>query len=113
MIKEQREILIMEKFNGPIATTQRDFYNHLNDYLDRVTDGNQTVLVTRPNQRAAAVISQDQLNTLLEAVPAKEDSLEYTVARDKLINMHVLPDDPVVEPAADYWNSFKPKDKLK
>ena len=103
----------MEKFNMPIATTQSDSRNHLNDYLDRVTDENQTVLVTRSNQRAAAVISQDQLTTLLEAVHAKEDSLEYAVARDKLIGMHVLPDDPVVEPTADYWNSFEPNTKLK
>lgn len=113
MIKEQRGILIMEKFNVPIATTQSDFCNHLNDYLDRVTAENQTVSVARSNQRAAAVISQNQLNTLLEAVHAEEDSLESAVARDKLIAMHILPDDPIVKPAADYWNSFKPKDKLK
>jgi hypothetical protein len=24
--------------------------------------------------------------------------------------MHILPDDPIVEPTDDYWNSFKPKD---
>lgn len=93
----------------PIATTQSDFRNHLKDYLDQVNDENQTVLVARSNQRAAAVISQDQLNTLLEAVNAKEDSLEYAVARDKLIDMHTLPDDPIVESSDDYWNSFKPK----
>ena len=57
-----------------------------------------------------AVISQEQLNTLLEAVNAKEDSLDYAIARDKLIEMHILPDDPIVEPTDDYWNSFKPKD---
>ena len=97
----------------PIATTQSDFRKHLNDYLDQVTNENQTVLVARSNQRAAAVISQNQLNTLLKAVDAEEDSLEYAVARDKLIGMHILPDDPIVESAADYWNSFKPNAKLK
>lgn len=98
----------------PIATTQSDFRNHLKDYLDQVNDENQTVLVARSNQRAAAVISQEQLNTLLEAVNAKEDSLEYAVARDKLIDMHILPDDPIVESTDDYWNSFKPeKDEKK
>ena len=86
----------------PIATTQSDFRNHIKDYLDKVNDENQTVLIARSNQRAAAVISQEQLNTLLEAVNA--------IARDKLIEMHILPDDPIVEPTDDYWNSFKPKD---
>lgn len=74
----------------PIATTQSDFRNHIKDYLDKVNDENQTVLIARSNQRAAAVISQEQLNTLLEAVNAKEDSLDYAIARDKLIEMHIL-----------------------
>lgn len=93
----------------PIATTQSDFRNHLKDYLDQVNDENQTVLIARSNQRAAAVISQDQLNALLEAVNAKEDSLDYAIARDKLIDMHILPDDPIVGSTDDYWNQFKLK----
>jgi antitoxin YefM len=103
-VREKKGVLIM-----PIATTQSDFRNHIKDYLDKVNDENQTVLIARSNQRAAAVISQEQLNTLLEAVNAKEDSLDYTIARDKLIEMHILPDDPIVEPTDDYWNSFRPK----
>lgn len=103
--REKKGVLIM-----PIATTQSDFRNHIKDYLDKVNDENQTVLIARSNQRAAAVISQEQLNTLLEAVNAKEDSLDFAIARDKLIEMHILPDDPIVEPTDDYWNSFKPKD---
>lgn len=104
-VRGKKGVLIM-----PIATTQSDFRNHIKDYLDKVNDENQTVLIARSNQRAAAVISQEQLNTLLEAVNAKEDSLEYAIARDKLIEMHILPDDPIVEPTDDYWNSSKPKD---
>lgn len=104
-VRGKKGVLIM-----PIATTQSDFRNHIKDYLDKVNDENQTVLIARSNQRAAAVISQEQLNTLLEAVNAKEDSLDYAIARDKLIEMHILPDDPIVEPTDDYWNSFKPKD---
>lgn len=104
-VREKKGVLIM-----PIATTQSDFRNHIKDYLDKVNDENQIVLIARSNQRAAAVISQEQLNTLLEAVNAKEDSLDYAIARDKLIEMHILPDDPIVEPTDDYWNSFKPKD---
>lgn len=51
---------------------------------------------------------RNHLNTLLDAVSAKQDSLESAIARDKLINMHILPDDPIVDPTDDYWNSFKP-----
>lgn len=94
----------------PIATTQSDFRNHIKDYLDQVNDEGQTVMIARSNQRAAAVISQDQLNALLAAVSAKEDSLDYAIARDRLIKMHVLPDDPIVDPNEDYWNQFKKQD---
>lgn len=95
----------------PITTSQSDFRNHLKDYLDQVNDEGQTVLITRANHRSVAVIPQEQLNALLDAVNAKEDSLEYAVARDKLIDMHVLPDDPIVDPTDDYWNSLKSRDK--
>lgn len=95
----------------PITTTQSDFRNHLKDYLDQVNDEGQTVLITRANHRSVAVIPQEQLKTLLDAVNANEDSLGYAIAHDKLIDMHVLPDDPIVDPTDDYWNSFKPRDK--
>ena len=85
----------------PIATTQSDFKKHIKDYLDQVNEDNQTVLVARSNQRTAAIISQDQLNALLDAVNAKEGSLDYAIARDKLIDMHILPEDPLVEPNDD------------
>ena len=37
-------------------------------------------------------------------------TIDYAIARDKLIEMHILTDDPIVEPTDDYWNSFKPRD---
>lgn len=91
----------------PVATTQSDFRKHLKDYLDRVNEDQQTVLVARSNERTAAIISQDQLNALIDAVNAREDSLDYAIARDKLIDMHILPDDPIVESDDGYWNQFK------
>lgn len=90
----------------PVATTQSDFRKHLKDYLDQVED-NETVLIARSKQRTAAIISQDKLNALLDAVYAKEDSLNYAIARDKLIEMKVLPDDEIVKPDDNYWESFK------
>ena len=93
----------------PIATTQSDFRKHLKNYLDQVNNENQTVMIARSNQRAVAVISQDQLNALLDAVNSQEGSLEEAIARDKLIEMNILPDDPAVDPSDDYWKSFKKK----
>lgn len=90
----------------PITITHSDFSHNLKFYLDEV-DNNETILVTRSNQRTAAVISQDKLNALLQAVNAREDSLDYAIARDKLIEMKVLPDNPIVESSDDYWESFK------
>ena len=46
----------------------------------------------------------------LQSIP-KRDSLKYAIARDKLIDMRILPDDPIADPTDDYLNSFKPKDK--
>lgn len=42
-----------------------------------------------------------------KALQAKEDSLDYAIARDQLIQRHVLPDDPVVKSNDDYWEQFK------
>lgn len=91
----------------PLATTQSDFRKSLKDYLDRVNDDNETVMIARSNNRAATVISQDKFNALLTAVNAKEDSLDYAIARDKLIDMHILPEDPIVKADDNYWNRFK------
>lgn len=93
----------------PIATTQSDFRKHLKNYLDQVNNENQIVMIARSNQRAVAIISQDQLNALLDAVNSQESSLEEAIARDKLIEMNILPDDPVVDPSEAYWESFKKK----
>ncbi|EQM53765.1 hypothetical protein N692_14405 [Lactiplantibacillus plantarum EGD-AQ4] len=95
----------------PMTTTQTDFRNHLKAYLDQVTNENQTVLVTRSNQRVAAVISQELLDVLLTAVNANKDSLAYAVARDKLIDMQRLANDPVIDNPQAYWEQSKPTSK--
>ncbi|MCT3302335.1 prevent-host-death family protein [Lactiplantibacillus pentosus] len=95
----------------PITTTQTDFRSHLKAYLDQVTNEKQTVLVTRSNQRTVAVISQEQLTTLLIAVSANKDSLAYAVARDKLIDMQLLANDPAVDNPQAYWERLNPTNK--
>ena len=38
---------------------------------------------------------------------AKAGSLEEAVARDKLIRLQVVPDDPIDEANDDYWGQFR------
>ncbi|CAH1851787.1 type II toxin-antitoxin system Phd/YefM family antitoxin [Convivina praedatoris] len=91
-----------------IALTQSDFREHIKDYLDQVTDDNETVYIARTNGRTATVISQEKLNWLEKAVSAREDSLDYAIARDQLIQQGVIVDDTqAVESDDTYWNQFK------
>lgn len=50
---------------------------------------------------------QEKEKWLRVARQAKTGSLEEAVARDKLIQFQVVPDDPVVEANDDYWGQFK------
>ena len=91
-----------------IAITQSDFREHIKDYLNQVTDDDETVYIARSNGRTAAVISQDKLNWLEKAVMAKEESLEYAIARDQLMLRGVIPDDSeIVESNDSDWGKFK------
>jgi antitoxin YefM len=90
-----------------LALTQSDFRANLKKYLDQVNDEDETIYIARSNRRAVAIISQEKLDWLERALKAKEDSLEYAIARDQLIKRHVLPDDEIVASNDDYWNQFK------
>lgn len=90
-----------------LALTQSDFRANLKEYLDKVNSEEETVYISRSNQRAVAVISQEKMEWLERALKAKEGSLEYAVSRDQLIQRHVLPDDDIVESNDEYWNQFK------
>lgn len=90
-----------------LALTQSDFRANLKEYLDKVNSEEETVYIARSNQRAVAVISQEKMEWLERALKAKEGSLEYAIARDQLIQRHVLPDDDIVESNDEYWNQFK------
>lgn len=90
-----------------VALIQSDFRAHIKKYLDQVNDDNETVYIARSNSRSVAVVSQEKLYWMEKAIQAKEDSLDYAVARDQLIRRQVLPDDPIVESNDDYWGQFK------
>jgi len=89
-----------------LAATQSNFRTHMKDYLDRINDDDETVYIARSNNRSVTVISQEKMAWMEQALQAKEDSLDYAIARDQLIKRHVLPDDDIVESTDDYWAQF-------
>lgn len=89
-----------------LTATQSAFRTHMKDYLDQINDEDETVYVARSNNRAVAIISQEKMDWMERALKAKEDSLEYAVARDQLIRRGVLPDDEVVTADNQYWDQF-------
>ena len=89
-----------------LALTQSDFRANLTKYLDQVND-DEVIYIIKSNSRLVAFLSQDKLYWMKKALQSKEDSLEYAIARDQLIQRHELPEDPIVESTDDYWNQFK------
>lgn len=89
-----------------LVLTQSDFRANLTKYLDQVND-DEIVYIVGSNSRSVAVLSQEKLYWMEKALQSKEDSLEYAIARDQLIQRHELPEDPIVESTDDYWNQFK------
>ncbi|BDR59044.1 type II toxin-antitoxin system Phd/YefM family antitoxin [Xylocopilactobacillus apicola] len=90
-----------------LALTQSDFREHLKKYLDKVNEQDETVYIARSKGRSVAVISQEKMNYIETALKAKEESLDYAIARDQLIKRGVLPDDEIVQSDDKYWNQFK------
>ncbi|MDF7638252.1 type II toxin-antitoxin system Phd/YefM family antitoxin [Lactobacillus sp. ESL0791] len=94
-----------------IALTQSDFQDHMKNYLDEVEDYDETLYVTRSKDRSAvAVISQEKLKWLERAAKAPIGSLDQAVARDKLIELGVLPDDSqnvYADNEQEFWDQFK------
>ncbi|KJY48852.1 uncharacterized protein JG29_12640 [Bombilactobacillus mellis] len=90
-----------------VVLTQSDFRNHIKKYLDQVNDDDEVVYIARSNSRSVAVLTQEKLYWMEKAIKAKENSLDYAIARDQLIQRDVLPDDPIIKSNDDYWEQFK------
>lgn len=71
-----------------LALTQSDVRAHIKRYLTQVND-------------------KDEMYWIDKALRAKEDSLDYAIARDQLIKHNVLAGDPAVKSNSDYWDQFK------
>lgn len=65
------------------------------------------VYVSRTNNQSVAVMSQEKLYWMEKALQSEKDSIDYAIARDQLIQRHVLSDDPVTEAKNEYWGQFK------
>lgn len=85
------------------TTSLSNFEKKLTGYLNQVEDNHSVVFVTRDNHQPAAVVSAKQLDALLTMAQADVHSLEYAIARDQLVEMGVLPDDPIIESMQDFW----------
>ena len=71
----------------PLVLTQSDFRANLTKYLDQVSD-DEVIYIIRSNSRLVAFLSQDKLYWMKKALQSKEDSLEYVIARDQLIQRY-------------------------
>ena len=92
---------------------QTYFRNNIKSCLDLVNDNDDTIYITRPKNRAVAVISTKKLEKYeyLELfAKTKEGTTDHAVARDKLIELGVLNDnDPVIDKdnRTEFWQQFK------
>lgn len=51
-----------------LAVNYSTIRNNLKDYCDRATDDNETVIVTRKNEKNVVLMSLEQYNQMLKAV---------------------------------------------
>ena len=52
-------------------------------------------------------VGQRQEGCFMDSEKEQKESLDYAIARDKLIRQGVLPDDPIVKADDAYWEQFK------
>lgn len=90
-----------------LRVKQSEFKSHMNAYLDQICQNDQIVYVSRTNNQSVAVMSQEKLYWMEKALQSEKDSIDYAIARDQLIQRHVLSDDPVTEAKNEYWGQFK------
>lgn len=51
-----------------LAVNYSTIRNHLKDYCDRVTDEDETVIVTRKNEKNVVILSLEQYNSIMKAL---------------------------------------------
>ena len=51
-----------------LAVNYSTIRNNLKDYCDRATDDEETVIVTRKNEKNVVIMSLDQYNAIMKAV---------------------------------------------
>jgi len=60
-------ILFKKGYNEMLAVNYSTLRNSLKDYCDMVTDGYETVIVTRKNEKNVVLISLDEYNALVKS----------------------------------------------
>lgn len=69
-----------------LAVNYSTIRGKLKDYCDKATDENETVIVTRKNEKNVVLMSLEQYNTLIKAIRNAEYLAKLDRAFDQLEN---------------------------
>lgn len=61
-----------ERLKYMLAVNYSTIRNHLKDYCDKVTDKNETVIVTRKDEKNVVLMSLEQYNQMIKAARNSE-----------------------------------------
>lgn len=70
-----------ERLKYMLAVNYSTIRNHLKDYCDKVTDKNETVIVTRKDEKNVVLMSLEQYNQMIKAAR----NAEYLAKIDRAI----------------------------
>lgn len=60
-----------------LAVSYTNFCENMDDYMDKVTDDYETMIVTRKNNRNVVMMSEEAYNNLMENLYIMEDQANY------------------------------------
>lgn len=60
-----------------LAVSYTNFCENMDDYVDKVTDDYETMIVTRKNNRNVVMMSEEAYNNLMENLYIMEDRANY------------------------------------
>ena len=65
-----------------LAVNYSTIRNNLKSYCDKATDENETVIVTRKDEKNVVIISLEQYNSMMKAAP-RQNRQEHAAARTR------------------------------
>ncbi len=74
-----------------LIVTQTDFKQNFKYYMDKVTNEQKTIYITRPQKKRVALISQDRLDWLERYAKTEPGTLKHSIAAEHLMDMGIIP----------------------